>query len=127
MPWAVYHQLAHGVVVPNKTMNDKALIEALVYITCGDVWHVDGKSFVVCASVNVDRPVMQPNCVPMPLVKEGLWHVPAKDAQYKLKHICKHPPQHWPDADEQAALKEQLQCVKSPLQWVYYERIIVEK
>jgi len=127
MPWAVYHQLAHGVVVPNKTLNDKAILDALVYVTCGDVWSVNGNAFVVCSSVNVDRPVMQPKCVPLPNVKEETWHVPANDAQYILKHICAHPPQPWPDTDEHAALKAQLQCVKSSLQWEYYERIIVDK
>jgi hypothetical protein len=127
MPWAVYHQLAHGVVVPNKTLNDKAILDALVYITCGDVWDVGGKACVVCSSVNVDRPVMQPKCVPVPRVKEGTWHVTTREARDKLKCICAHPPQHWPDSDELSALKAQLQCVKSSLQWEYYERIIVDQ
>jgi len=103
MPWALYNQLAQGAVLPHKTMHDKLMVQNVVMYADGDVWSLgDGECFVPFRRVNLQRPLMQPNCVPKPDVGETLTPVPDGEAHARVQAALAsvNPVQYWLSDDE---------------------------
>lgn len=103
MPWALYNQLAQGVVLPHKTMHDKLTVQNVAMYADGDVWPLSAREcFVPFRRVNLARPVMQPNCVPKPAIEDCVTPVPDAEARQRVGEALAtvKPVQYWPSEDE---------------------------
>lgn len=110
----MFHKVAQGVVMPNVTLSDKAVIDAMMYVTDLPTWRLDDRStFVVCRVVNVERAIMQPNYVPIPHHKAGTVPIDDKHGRTLVKDALAtiKPVQYWPSDGEHRELVGRLQAL----------------
>jgi len=129
MPWAILHRIAYGVVVPNITLTNAVTLTELNYKTGGEIWPIDANfSLVVCASINVSNPIMQPNNVPVPYTPQFVRHLANKKAASRVTKAVTtvRPLQWWPDKDQLVGIHDDVGKVLGGVareEW--YERIMV--
>lgn len=114
MPWALYNQLAQGIVLPHKTMHDKLTVQNVALHAEGDVWPLgNNECFVPFRRVNLHRPLMQPNCVPKPAIVDTITPVPDREAHAKVAAALAtvKPVQYWPSDDEFADMQGEVEML----------------
>lgn len=129
MPWALYNQLAQGIVLPHKTMHDKLTVQNVATLVDRDVWTLGkGECFVPFRCVNLHRPVLQPNSVPKPSVTDTMTLVPDKEGHARVKEALAtvKPVQYWHSDAEFADMQGEVEMLsRSGFKYTFVTRRFV--